>query len=432
MRCIAALTTTILAIALCAGGAIAAPGTTSIASTATNGQPPSDDRQAEPRSLKDFRHVGVGVGTVSSALPAHEVLTWPELKRWLQATAAGPDEIDRVRARFDRFVREEHNPTVDRELTEFHAVAGENSKAMQAHGILSDEFEASSSLTRVVTRRAIEAIESMELRFVESLEPLLEPSRVRELRVLRARAVRRSARSITSLNRWIVLEWRDVVDRLPDELLTEEEIAAVRVRLADHEEALAGLLREWFNARLDAGERVLRQLRANADGAESRSPADAWRRPAAVVRRIRDLNRRTADALVELVAAVDEDRALFVRAALDTAMYPQISPDAEFDEARAWLTSVADDESLTPGQRSTAAKLLDELVARHAELTVELVATIDAFDDEILTGVGFLRPSDLPATLAEPLAGRSEMLRELIDRAAGVFGDDVLARHPRP
>lgn len=156
----------------------------------------------KPKTLDDFVHAGVGY--LQPAWPAKSTLTQNEIARWRGILGATDGQMVVIERMYQDHLRDVHNPHLEREVPRYLAKAAEASVAFQTHGMTSSEFntawmDVSRSSTQLMNSSA-----ELELKFIDSLEPLLLPDQIKGLHVLRGFASRRKSRSVVSTDRWIL------------------------------------------------------------------------------------------------------------------------------------------------------------------------------------------------------------------------------------
>lgn len=353
----------------------------------------------EPKTLGDF--VRGGVGYVQSAWPAKSTLTQNELARWREILGATDGQMVAIERMYQDHLRDVHNPQLEREVPQYLAKAAEASVALRTHGMASSEFN---TAWLVVSRSAIQLMNSsteLELKFIDSLEPLLLPDQIDGLHVLRGFASRRKSRSVASTDRWILLELRELWDPLVVQWADASQRLAVGKRLVEYEQSLTALLDQWSTSQLDAGRRIqLGFFAAARDGYEDPQfdPKQIWARSAALTKRIRELH---LSVNIELLTLASPDVAREVRAVVNARLFPELYPDESHVRVER--------SSKNCLERATFDQTYDDISRR-------LEAACIAWDDEVASGVGQARPQDLAASLVPLLNDRQTMCEEFLKR----------------
>ncbi len=354
----------------------------------------------EPKTIRDF--VRAGVGYAQPAKPVQTTLTKDEILQWRAILGATESQMMAIERMYQDHLRDTFNPHLDREVPRFLADAAEASAALRANGMTSSEFN--TAWTRV-SRSAIELMNSateLEVKFVDSIEPLLLPEQIKQLDVLRRCASRRRSRWIESIDRWITFELRDVLRATEMQKLDPAQQRAVEERLVAYEQSLTELLDQWGHSRLDAAKKIqLGFVAAARDGFEDPGfdPKAIWSRSAALTKRIRELQLSATD---EIMTLAPTEIAHSVRAAAYARLFPELYPD---------------ELHLRIEKATTAPRI--EFDQRYLDISRRLEAACVASGDEIASGVGQSTPQGLAAILAPLLTERRALCEEFLKVCCG-------------
>lgn len=363
----------------------------------------------KPKTLDDFVHAGVGY--LQPAWPAKSTLTQNEIARWRGILGATDGQMVVIERMYQDHLRDVHNPHLEREVPRYLAKAAEASVAFQTHGMTSSEFNTAWMDVCRSSTQLMNSSAELELKFIDSLEPLLLPDQIKGLHVLRGFASRRKSRSVVSTDRWILLELREVWERLVVQGVDVSQRLAVSERLGEYEKSLTALLDQWSTSQLDAGRKIQSGFSAAAlDGYEDPQfdPKQICARSAALTKRIRELH---LSINIELLTLVSPDVAREVRALVNARLFPELYPDESHGRV--------EQSSQNFLKRATFDQTYDDISLR-------LEAACIAWDDEVASGVRQARPQDLAASLLPLLKDRQTMCEEFLKRCdAAAFSSAI-------
>jgi len=256
----------------------------------------------------------------------------------------------------------------------------------------------------------------LELKFIDSLEPLLLPDQIKGLHVLRGFASRRKSRSVISTDRWILLELREAWERLVVQGVDVSQRLAVSERLGEYEQSLTALLDQWSTSQLDAGRKIQSGLSAAArNGYEDPQfdPKRIWARSAALTKRIRELH---LSINIELLTLVSPDVAREVRTVVNARLFPELYPDESHGRVEQSSQNFLKRTTLSADSRTSMIALRATFDQTYDDISLRLEAACIAWDDEVVSGVGWARPQDLAASLVPLLKDRQTMCEEFLKR----------------
>ena len=368
----------------------------------------------KPKTLDDFVHAGVGY--LQPAWPAKSTLTQNEIARWRGILGATDGQMVVIERMYQDHLRDVHNPHLEREVPRYLAKAAEASVAFQTHGMTSSEFntawmDVSRSSTQLMNSSA-----ELELKFIDSLEPLLLPDQIKGLHVLRGFASRRKSRSVVSTDRWILLELREVWEPLVLQGVDVSPRLAVSERLWEYEQSLTALLDQWSTSQLDAGRKIQSGFSAAArNGYEDPQfdPKRIWARSAALTKRIRELH---LSVNIELLTLVSPDVAREVRTVVNARLFPELYPDESHGRVEQSSQNYLKRATLSADSRTSMIALRATFDQTYDDISLRLEAACIAWDDEVASGVGQARPQDLVTNLVPLLKDRQTICEEFLKR----------------
>lgn len=373
-----------------------------------------------PSSLRD--HAQPGVGYAHSAIVAGPV-SGRELERWISILSASDDEARRIRAAYERFLRDEYNPFIDRAMPAYLAKAAAASAALgEPGGMASDAFQAASTEEYRAVRSLMDAALGLELRFIDGLAELLDERRAPALDRLRGMASRRMARSVPGSNRWVEFElaeiWKERREGDAQAILTEEERASVTEALTAYEQELTALMQRRASAGLMASRRIQRMLVDLAEGGEADSPERIWSARAKAAKSIQTLHLRFH---AHLLTQVRDSAGTLLDRRVKDRLYPELFPDAAAQRTRGELDQALEGGLLEADDREAVATLRAEFEARYASIGARLEAICIREDDAAQTGVrdGVAEGASAPepaAALSSLLEERRRLCEEILER----------------
>jgi len=370
-----------------------------------------------PRTLRD--HVQPEVGYVHSAIPFEVGLSRAELNRWIALINATDAQATAIRSLYDTFLTDQYNPFVDRAAPDYLLKAAAASSALQSAGMTSSEFRAA---WRHVDRNArslmnMSAImEQQLLTAIEGIDPALDSDQLDTLQVLRGSTSRRHARFVSSSNRWVRFELRDVWDAGLFDLLTDADHVSVGSKLAGYEFELTGLVDQWSRSHLHATRRVqdyFYDLAIGRVGAGRSGPEQIWARPASIIKRLRALHSRAND---DILGAIDESVRAEASRRVAAAMYPELYPDLEYEEVIAAFAAAVSKPGAPPDALALALNLRDLFDEQYGKLSRRLESACDEWDDQIASGVAAARSQDRVGALTPLLDDRRKLHQEFLQR----------------
>lgn len=367
-----------------------------------------------PRSLADF----LSRRPVDSlpGLPGMAVVSSVDVDRWIDLLQLAPEQAAEVRAGFDQWIANTHNPYVDAALPRYLDLAGKAAALLNAEGDPSENHTTAFATASVEVERVMVAMDVLERAFIDSFQKYAPPTRDDLLWRIRSESTRRAAvNTIGTQSRWIRFDVWAIWDGVCQRVAPEARETA-RAALIQHDRECVRLTMDWARARLEGGRQVQRWLLDDARGQPARDPAKLWERSAALEAALRDLHVATVEVIVDgLDKSIGSDAwSLYV-----ACTFPEVIDGPELPQARDTLDALIDRCGADLDCLARALAIRDTFERDYAAATTAMRDACARWDEAVASGVGNARPQGLSVALSAQRDAR----RALCDEVVSKFSD---------
>jgi hypothetical protein len=367
---------------------------------------PAAPNPVAPRSLAD--HLSASGITMGPAVPFKSVLARKELEQWITHLSCDPVQASAVRAAYDRWLLERHNPMVDASLPRFLDLCDRFAKAVDAHGDSSPRAAAAFDAASREAGRILVESHASESALVDEVSGLIAADERDRLSRWHVSAAQRMVEAIGTNDRWIRCDpWLALDEQLGS--LGPEQRACVVACLRRHDAACAPLLVEWSRAMLESGRQSQRMFAAEAAGEPSQDARVIWSKPARLQASVRQLH---VQAMDDAVACLDAAGAIVAREAVSAYLFPECAVGPELAAVRDAMLRANAWAGSDPTRVSAVEAERVRFDTAYASATKALEARCVQWDEARATGVSGLTAAGLPVALKPDLEARRSLCDE--------------------